>query len=54
MLNKLPAFRKDGGLNVVIESPRGSRVKFKLDPETQVMTVSRPLPTGLTMLQTPS
>jgi inorganic pyrophosphatase len=44
----LPAFRKDGSVNVVIESPRGASVKFKYDPKDKVMTISRPLPIGLT------
>jgi inorganic pyrophosphatase len=47
-MKKLPAFRPDRSLNVVIESPRGSMVKFKYDPEHEVMSVSRPLPLGLT------
>jgi Inorganic pyrophosphatase len=32
---------------VVVESPRGSSVKLKYDRELGVMTLSRPLPTGL-------
>jgi inorganic pyrophosphatase len=43
----LGTFRKDGSLNVMVESPRGSSVKFKYDPEARVMTISRPLPEGL-------
>jgi inorganic pyrophosphatase len=43
----LSAFRKDGGINVVIESPRGSSVKYKYDPDADVITLSRPLPEGL-------
>jgi inorganic pyrophosphatase len=46
-MTRLPAFRSDGSLNVIVESPRGSTVKFKYDPENDVMTVSRPLPLGL-------
>jgi inorganic pyrophosphatase len=34
-------------MNVVVESPRGSAVKFKYDIEHSVLTVSRPLPLGL-------
>jgi inorganic pyrophosphatase len=41
------AFRKDGSVNVMVESPRGSSVKFKYEPKDKVMTISRPLPEGL-------
>lgn len=44
----LSTFRKDGSLNVMVESPRGSAVKFKHDPDDDVMMLSRPLPAGLT------
>jgi len=43
----LQAFRPGGSINVVVESPRGSSVKFKYDPDDEVMTLSRPLPAGL-------
>jgi inorganic pyrophosphatase len=43
----LPAFRSDGSINVVIESPRGSAVKFKYDSADNVIVLSRPLPIGL-------
>jgi len=33
---------------VVVESPRGSSVKLKYDPAFGAITLSRPLPTGLT------
>src|SRR5262245_4124815 len=45
--NKIKAFRPGGGVNVVIESPRGSSVKFKFDPKLGVFAVSRPLIDGL-------
>jgi inorganic pyrophosphatase len=32
----------------MVESPRGSSVKFKYDPDDDVMMLSRPLPAGLT------
>lgn len=32
----------------MVESPRGSSVKFKYDPDDDVMMLSRPLPLGLT------
>jgi inorganic pyrophosphatase len=40
-------FRDDGSVNVVVETPRGSQAKFKYDPETGSMMLSRPLPTGI-------
>jgi inorganic pyrophosphatase len=43
----LPAFRRDGSVNIVVESPRGSTVKFKYDTETGSMMLSRPLPSGV-------
>ena len=43
----LRAFRQDGSINVVVESPRGSAMKFKYDPDDDVMILSRPLPAGL-------
>jgi len=43
----LPAFRRDGSVNVVVETPRGAQAKFKLDPETGAMMLSRPLPAGV-------
>jgi inorganic pyrophosphatase len=46
-LLKLPAFSDKNSCHVVIESPRGSTVKFKYDPELLVMSLSRPLTAGL-------
>ena len=43
----LPAFRRDGSVNVVVETPRGAQAKFKHDPETGAMMLSRPLPAGV-------
>ncbi len=43
----LGAFRKDGFLNVVVESPRGSGLKLKLGDEAGRIELSRPLPLGL-------
>jgi inorganic pyrophosphatase len=40
-------FRRDGSINAVVESPRGSVIKFKYDPAEGVMTLARPLPAGL-------
>ena len=42
-----PAIRADGSINVVVETPRGSEAKFKHDPETGAMMLSRPLPSGI-------
>ena len=42
-----PAFRRDGSLNVVVETPAGCRAKYKHDPETGAMMLSRPLPAGV-------
>jgi inorganic pyrophosphatase len=52
-LSTLPTWAKDEdekeakAFHVVIESPRGSRVKLAYDPELQTFRYSRPLPTGL-------
>ena len=43
----LDAFRDDGSVNVIVESPRGSAMKFKYDLAAGVMMLSRPLPAGL-------
>jgi inorganic pyrophosphatase len=42
-----PAFRDDGSVNVVVETPSGSTAKFKHDPQTGAMMLSRPLPAGV-------
>jgi len=47
-LARLPAFADTDTVNVVIESPRGSALKFKYDGGHDVMMLSRPLPEGLT------
>src|SRR4051812_10683037 len=43
----LPAYRADGSLNVMVESPKGSAVKFKYDASLDLIVLSRPLPSGL-------
>jgi len=43
----LPTFADDEAFRVVVESPRGSILKLKYDPELGVITLSRPLITGL-------
>ena len=45
-------FRQDGSVNVIVETPRGSQAKFKYDPETGAMMLSRPLPAGLVIPDT--
>ncbi len=47
-LHQLPTWKEEGVLNVVVESTRGSAVKLKWDPELEAMTLSRPLPLGVT------
>lgn len=46
-LDQLPTWDEKGVLNVVVESPRGSGVKLKYEPELGTMTLSRPLPLGV-------
>ena len=47
-LINLPPFTKDGGVYVVVETPRGSRAKFDYDPKLKTFTLSKSLLTGLT------
>jgi inorganic pyrophosphatase len=44
----LPSFSEDGDVRVVIETPRGSRAKFRYEPEMQTFTLSKSLLVGLT------
>jgi inorganic pyrophosphatase len=46
-LDQLPAFVERDIFHVVVESPRGSTVKFKYRPDLGAMSISRPLATGL-------
>jgi len=43
----LPARSEGGSFHVVVESPRGSQVKIKFDPQLRAFKFSRPLPAGL-------
>lgn len=45
-LAKLPVFSKGRHLHVVVEAPRGSNVKLKLDPELGAFVASRSLVLG--------
>ena len=44
----IPAFGSSGVFHVVVESPRGSAVKLKYEPRWEAMSISRPLPLGVT------
>src|SRR3954469_24734008 len=46
-MRNLTAFTEDRLLNVIVESPRGSSAKFKWVESLGLITLSRPLPTGL-------
>ena len=45
-LIKLPTFDDDGALQVVVESPRGSVLKFEYSDTAHAFTVARSLPLG--------
>ena len=47
-LAAIPALGDDDTVNVVVETPRGSTLKLKYEPQWEAMTVSRPLPLGIT------
>ena len=47
-LLKLPTFSDDGGVHVVLETPRGSRAKLDYDPKLKTFTLSKSLLAGLT------
>ena len=44
----LPPITDDGDVHVVVETPRGSRVKFAYDPKLETFILSKSLLTGLT------
>lgn len=46
-LSKAKARTEDGELQVVVETPRGSRAKLKYDPEQKAFVYSRPLVLGV-------
>jgi inorganic pyrophosphatase len=43
----IPAFSEAGDVHVVVETIRGSRAKFKYDPDTKAFLFSRSLRLGL-------
>ena len=47
-LAKLPTWADKHCVNVVVETPRGSRAKLAYDPKLKIFTLSKPLLTGLT------
>ena len=47
-LARIPTFAGDSVFHVVVEAPRGSTLKLKYEPEWEAMSVSRPLPLGVT------
>ena len=44
----LPPFTEDGDVQVVVETPRGSRAKFAYDPKLETFALTKSLLTGLT------
>ena len=46
LLESLQARAQDGLVNIVVETPKGSRNKFKYDSEAQCFRLSRILPAG--------
>jgi inorganic pyrophosphatase len=45
---QLPSFSDQDDVNVVIETPRGSRAKFSYDPDLKAFSLAKSLLTGLT------
>ena len=41
----LPSFAEDGAVNVVVETPRGSRAKFAFDPKLESLHADK-VPSG--------
>jgi inorganic pyrophosphatase len=44
----LPPLTEDGDVQVVVETPRGSRAKFAYDPKLETFALAKSLLTGLT------
>jgi len=47
-LAAIPTFASDDIFHVIVEAPRGSTLKLKYEPRWEAMSVSRPLPAGVT------
>jgi len=47
-LAAIPALASDDIFHVIVEAPRGSTLKLKYEPQWEAMSVSRPLPAGVT------
>ena len=47
-VSTIPTFGSDDAFHVVVEAPRGSTLKLKYEPKWDAMSVSRPLPLGVT------
>ena len=47
-LSAIPTFASRDIFHVIVESPRGSALKLKYESQWQAMSVSRPLPAGVT------
>jgi inorganic pyrophosphatase len=47
-LSSIPTFASDDVFHVVVEAPRGSALKLKYEPKWEAVSVSRPLPLGMT------
>ena len=45
--DELPTYDRAGDFHVVVESPAGSRIKLKYEPELESFTVERPLVLGV-------
>src|ERR1700690_2928270 len=43
-----PIDKKNGLLQVIVETPKGSRNKFAFDPEQEIFAVKKVLPAGMT------
>src|SRR6202030_2361459 len=42
-----PVRKKDGLLQVIVETPKGSRNKFSFDPEQEIFALKKVLPAGM-------
>ena len=47
-LAAIPTFASADTFHVIVETPRGSTLKLKYDPQWEAISVSRPLPLGVT------